>query len=326
MPISIVMPTYNGMKYLKQAIDSVFSQELQDWELLISDDNSSDGTRDYLSTIQDPRVKLHFQSENLNIFGNLNFLLERATGTITQILCQDDYFVDSGALKRLQDQWSDLPPEIAYLRANHMADANSALSRFEGSVLTPIVTPERSDLLFFIFGCLAGNLSNVSVRTEGAKMAGGFRTDLPYAGDFEFWSRFGHTAPWAISKTRVTHIRTHPGQASRNLNRRGELLPQMRLVLDALYQSLAAKGYSPAALRLVATINYVSQHRDIGVKAVIKGQGADYLRRVSREFDSSDFAFGPVLSWAVFFASLGGRIFRIPAARRLLNKKLTRVR
>jgi glycosyltransferase involved in cell wall biosynthesis len=320
MRISIVMPAYNGMKYLTQAVDSVLSQNYRDWELIVSDDGSTDGTRDFLATIHDPRVKTHLQPSNLNIFGNLNFLFSQATGEITQILCQDDFFADNGALERLLSQWSALPAEVAYLRSNHMLDANSNLARFEGRVLPAIVTPERSDLLFFIFGCIPGNLSNISVRTAAVKNAGWFRTDLPYAGDFEFWSRLGRTCSWAIAKNDITHIRFHGEQASRTMNRRGELLPQLRIVLDSLHRSLIARGYRPARLRLMATVNYASLHRDIGVKSLIKGSGV-YLRGVSKAFDSSDFCFGPVLGWLVYFSSLGGRIFRLSIARQLLREK-----
>ncbi len=122
MPLSIVMPTYNGMKFVQQAIGSVLSQSYQDWELIISDDGSKDGTREYLSTIRDPRVDVHLQQKNLGIFGNLNFLFGLAGNEITQILCQDDYFVDSGALNRLVERWSQLPNEVAFLRANQSLD------------------------------------------------------------------------------------------------------------------------------------------------------------------------------------------------------------
>jgi glycosyltransferase involved in cell wall biosynthesis len=321
MRISIVMPTYNGMKYLKEAVDSVLSQEHQDWELIISDDCSTDGTREYLASLRDPRVQIHFQPANLNIFGNLNFLFAHATAEITQILCQDDYFIDSGALGRLLQYWSGLSPEIAFLRANHLAGANQRLIDYEGSVLPSVVTPNRSDLLFFIFGCIPGNLSNVLIRTEAVRNAGWFRTDLPYSGDFEFWSRLGRSRPWAISRANITYVRGHSGQASHYLNRGGELLPQMRCILDTLYHNLTATGYPPATLRLLATINYVCQHRERGIKAVVKGRGSQYLRCVHREFDTSVFAFRPFPSWIVFFLSLGGRKFRSAVAARLLAKE-----
>jgi glycosyltransferase involved in cell wall biosynthesis len=313
------MPAYNGMKYLKQAVDSVLAQSYQDWELLISDDCSSDGTRQLLAGLRDPRIKIHLQPTNLNIFGNLNFLFDKASGKIAQILCQDDYLIDQGGLERLAAEWSALPPEVAFLRSNHMLDANSNLSRFEGSVMPSIVRPEQSDLLFFIFGCIPGNLSNVSVRTEAVQDAGWFRTDLPYAGDFEFWSRLGASRPWAITRTKVTIIRSHSEQASRTMSPKGEVMPQLRFILELLYQRLIAKGYSPARLRLMATSNYISLQRDAAVKALVIGKGSGHLQAVAREFDTATFSLTPLLGWLVYFATLGGRILRVPIASRMLR-------
>jgi glycosyltransferase involved in cell wall biosynthesis len=320
MRLSILMPTYNGMKYLAQAVDSVLSQNYQDWELVVSDDGSTDGTRDFLSGIKDPRIKIHLQPKNLNIFGNLNFLFSQAKGEISQILCQDDYFLAKYSLNRILQQWSALSPDIAYLRMNHTSETNKGLARYEGRALPPVVSPEESDLLFFIFGCIPGNLSNISVRTSAVQDVGWFRTDLPYAGDFEFWSRLGNSRSWALSSDKVLQVRSHAGQASRTLNPRGELIPQVCVVLGSLYPRLVARGYSPMLLRLIATLNYVSLQRYMGIKALLRGGGDAYLKSVSAGFDRSDFSFGPLLGWATFFVSLGGRILLIPVAKQLLNR------
>jgi glycosyltransferase involved in cell wall biosynthesis len=319
MRISIVMPTYNGMKYLRQAVDSVLAQRYQDWELIISDDGSNDGTQDFLSELKDSRITVYLQDKNLGIFGNLNFLFSKASCDLTQILCQDDYLLDEGSLNRLLEEWSRLPPEMAFLRCNHLLDSNSNHSRFAVSVLPPIVKPEQSDLFFFIFGCIPGNLSNVSVRTEIVKSAGWFRTDLPFAGDFEFWSRLGRSYPWAISTTNVAYVRTHPEQASVFLNKHGELFPQMRQILEILYRNLIHKGYPSMLLRLEVTINYISQHRSAGVKAVIKGKGNSYLREVSTQLDSSTAALGTAAGWIVCFVTLGGRLFLNVVSKQLLK-------
>ena len=321
--ISIVMPTFNGMKYIEQAVGSVFLQESQDWELIISDDGSTDGTRDYLATLIDPRIRVHFQPQNLNIFGNLNFLFSQVRGDIAQILCQDDYFTGSDSVGKILAEWASLSPDSAFLRMNHTLEGNKGLAQIEGSVLPATVRPDESDLLFFIFGCIPGNLSNVSVRATAIKEAGWFRTDLPYAGDFEFWSRLGHARPWAISRTRVVKVRAHASQASRTLNTRGELLPQIHTVLGSLYPRLVADGRPALLLRLIATLNYVSQHRYTGVRALLLGKGSTYLRRVSSSFDSAGFAFGGLMGWLIFFASLGGRVFTVPVAKRLLRNGQT---
>ncbi len=319
MSLSIVMPTYNGMRYLKQAVDSVLSQSYQGWELIISDDGSKDGTRDYLLSLEDPRVKVHFQTENLGIFGNLNFLLSQARYEITQILCQDDYLVDSGALDRLLSEWSRLPDAVTFLRSNHRLDVRSRLERYQAAVLPPVIAPEHSDLLFFVFGCIPGNLSNVSVRTSAVEGAGWFRTDLPYAGDFEFWSRLGRSSPWALSRFSVTCVRQHIAQASVTLNLKGEKISQLGTVLDILYRRLVAEGHSPLALRFMAAVAYISQEKHRGVKDQLSGRGRQYLACVAKGLDPSSFSFGSTLDWGIYFASLGGHLFTVSAARQLLK-------
>ena len=319
MAISIVMPTYNGMRFLGQAIGSVLSQSYQDWELIISDDDSKDGTREFLSTIRDPRVKVHFQQKNLGIFGNLNFLFTLAGNEITQILCQDDYFVDSGAVTRLTERWSMLAAEVAFLRSNQTFGIVSRHEAYSARVLPPLIRPEESDLMFFLFGCIPGNLSNVSVRTEAVKSAGGFRADLPYAGDFEFWSRLGRMRPWALAPIPLSHIRSHPEQGSVTLNRKGELVPQVREVLETLYRKLVVQGYKPALLRLMATMTNTSRMRDRGVKDLIRGKGSGYLRVVDRELDTSAFSFGRTMGWLIYFLCMGGRLFTVSVSKQLLG-------
>jgi glycosyltransferase involved in cell wall biosynthesis len=321
MQISIVMPTYNGMAYLQQAVESVLQQDHNEWELIISDDGSKDDTRKYLATLDDPRVKVHLQEKNLGIFGNLNFLFRQASYGITQILCQDDYLLDPGALGRLIAEWEKLPEEIAFLRCNHeLANANSALSAFEREVLPERISPRTSDIYFAVFGCIPGNLSNVSVRTAAVREAGWFREDLPYAGDFEFWSRLGRSAPWALTQTKTIFVRSHGGQASKFLNFKGELLPQTRSVLEVLYPNAVAAGAPASLLRLLITASYVAQNKDRGLKGLILKRDGSYLHAAMREFDRGSFAYGPFLSWLVFFGSLGGRAFRVPIARRLFRK------
>lgn len=56
--VSIVMPVYNARDMLHQAVQSVFAQTFDDWELIIVDDASTDGSYEYLKQISDPRVRL----------------------------------------------------------------------------------------------------------------------------------------------------------------------------------------------------------------------------------------------------------------------------
>ena len=86
--VSIVMPTYNRRDTIKRAIDSVVAQTFQDWELLVVDDGSTDGTRDFISGI-DPRVRVIVQ-ENQGVGGARNTGMAAATGALIAFLDSDD--------------------------------------------------------------------------------------------------------------------------------------------------------------------------------------------------------------------------------------------
>lgn len=309
--ITIIMPCYNGVKYIKKAIDSLLAQTHADWELIIGDDGSKDGTREYLSTLKDSRIKVFFHKKNLGIFGNLNFLFSKASFSLTQILCQDDYFLEHNSLKILLDYWSKISSDIAFIRTSHGHDSHASLAKYETQVLPELVTPDRSSLYFYIFGNIPGNLSNVSLRTSLVKAQGGFREDLPYAGDFEFWSRVGQTQSWMICPINIIYVRSHTEQASATLNQKGELLPQLAEVIARLYSTLVQQGISHSSLKWMATINYISLHRDTGFKKLIFKRDPLYLSLVAKHFDASTFALNPVLSWIVYFITMGGRFFRV---------------
>src|SRR5262245_51777211 len=57
--VSIILPTFNRLKYLRRAVDSVFAQSFADWELIVADDGSDEATRAFLGAIAlVPRVRV----------------------------------------------------------------------------------------------------------------------------------------------------------------------------------------------------------------------------------------------------------------------------
>ena len=314
------MPCYNGIKYIKQAVESVLAQSHGDWELLIGDDGSQDGTREYLATLTDSRVKVFYHDKNLGIFGNLNFLFSKASAEISQILCQDDFFINQDSISTIAHEWQKLPIEVAFIRTGHGADMRKPQhASLQRQFLPQLVTPQFSNLFFYFFGCIPGNLSNVSLRTAIVENHGWFRVDLPYAGDFEFWSRVGSRCQWGISREHVVNVRTHREQASFTLNKKGELLAQLCEVIERLYQSLVQQGYSPSKLKLIACTTYISMHRDSGIKRMILNGDMAYLILVHKYLDQASFALNGFAAWAIYFATFGGRFFRDTIAKAVLK-------
>lgn len=90
MRASICLATYNGAKYIKEQLDSILRQIAEDDEIIICDDGSTDGTRDFLREIDDPRVTILYNQKNLGHVRNFEKLLLEATGDILFLCDQDD--------------------------------------------------------------------------------------------------------------------------------------------------------------------------------------------------------------------------------------------
>uniref|UniRef100_B8HXQ7 Glycosyl transferase family 2 n=1 Tax=Cyanothece sp. (strain PCC 7425 / ATCC 29141) TaxID=395961 RepID=B8HXQ7_CYAP4 len=90
--VSIGLPVYNGENFIREAIDSILAQTFTDFELIISDNASTDRTesicRDYMA--QDPRVRYCRNSRNLGVAGNFTRLLELAQGEYFKWASHDD--------------------------------------------------------------------------------------------------------------------------------------------------------------------------------------------------------------------------------------------
>src|SRR6478609_4579665 len=108
--VSILMPVYNGMPYLRQAIESVLAQTLNNWQCVIVNDGSRDGTRDYLSSLGDERF-LIIDQENAGISAAINRGFELCTARYIARLDADDIALPT----RLAEQvaFLDAHPEVA---------------------------------------------------------------------------------------------------------------------------------------------------------------------------------------------------------------------
>src|SRR3989304_9072936 len=75
--VSVIMSVYNGMPFLKEAVESILKQTYKNFEFIIVDDASTDETWDYLKSLKDPRVKLIKNKKNLGLAASLNIALRQ---------------------------------------------------------------------------------------------------------------------------------------------------------------------------------------------------------------------------------------------------------
>lgn len=101
--VSVVMPAYNKEKYIAKAINSVIHQTITDWELIVIDDCSTDGTRDVIAAMaaNDPRIRFVRNESNLGAAGTRNRALDMCRGEYVALLDADDIWYPEKLEKQL---------------------------------------------------------------------------------------------------------------------------------------------------------------------------------------------------------------------------------
>jgi glycosyltransferase involved in cell wall biosynthesis len=108
--VTVLMPVYNGDRYLHESIESIVNQTFVDFEFIIIDDGSSDRSFEIIKSYRDSRVKLFHNSGNLGITKALNIGLQLAQGEyVARMDCDDISLIDR---LLIQANFLDINPDI----------------------------------------------------------------------------------------------------------------------------------------------------------------------------------------------------------------------
>jgi glycosyltransferase involved in cell wall biosynthesis len=238
--ISILTPVWNGIRYLKECVDSVLIQDFQDWEMIIGDNASDDGTSEYLRTLSDPRIKVFRHEKNLGVYRNLHFLFNKATAPIYVGLCADDYFYPGG-LRKIVDAWKQVGPETGLITFNWKSRQinHDTLTKFSYSALPKKLTGVDSMFAFFLFGNIPGNFSETSGRVSLVAPEH-YLYHVRFSADFEFWVRITKKNPIYLSDEEVVYIRRHDAVAATYMVTKGEYHEESIEIYEKIIDDLSA--------------------------------------------------------------------------------------
>jgi glycosyltransferase involved in cell wall biosynthesis len=175
-PVTVALPVYNGERYVGEAIDSLLDQTFADFELIISDNASTDRTaaicQDYAE--RDPRISYYRQQRNIGGSGNFNFLLAQARSRYFKWAGSDDVCKPS----LLQSCFDILEREpkvvLAYSRVDKIGEDGSNLGVFtEGMDLREASPLARFSRQIRMHGWLAPTQVYGLVRTDLLRALGG---------------------------------------------------------------------------------------------------------------------------------------------------------
>lgn len=269
--ISILTPVWNGLPYIKECVESVLAQDFQDWEMIIGDNASDDGTSEYLRTLTDPRIKVHRHEKNLGVFKNIRFLYNSAKAPIYVALCADDYFYEGG-LRKVVDEWEKVGPETGLITFNWTARQmkHDALTVLSYSALPRVLDRSNASVAFLLFGNIPGNFSEVSAKVP-LVVSEDFLYQIKFSGDYEYWLRLAKKTALYLSDSEVVYIRRHDRVMATYAITKGEYHEESLEVYEKIIGELSARCDRK---RLIAfyNMNICAYHLRDAIKSALFGK------------------------------------------------------
>lgn len=215
--ISVCIPVYNGERYLRLALESVLAQDFGDFEIVIGDDASTDGTRALCRSFADPRIRLLGFDRNLGLAGNWNRTIEACRGTFLKYLAQDDLLAP-GALSAFHAAAQRYPGHSFFYCRNEQIGERGEHLRWRGPPLTKSVqAPGELLRMLFDDGNQVGGPTNTFLRTSAVAEVGAFDARCRYALDWILWVQLARRHGAIYLDQPWVRVREHTGSVSHAL-------------------------------------------------------------------------------------------------------------
>jgi GT2 family glycosyltransferase len=249
--LSVVMPTYNGSRYVGAALASIAAQADTGLEVVVVDDQSSDDTLTIVRSFADRLNLSILEGERTgNWVATSNLGLAHAQGSHVSFLHQDDLWLP-GRLDRLRGLLARYPdaamifPAARYIDQRGVAVGRwTAPFRAETAIIRSDELIER--LLVQNFICVAAP----AFRRQEALATGGLDETLWYTADWDLWLRLASLGPSVYSARPDVAFRIHPeSQTVRRSRATGDFLAQLERVTERHLQQWRP---APQVLKQVA--------------------------------------------------------------------------
>jgi Glycosyl transferase family 2 len=304
--VSVVMTVYNVAAYIGAAIESALAQTLRDFDVLVRDDGSTDGTVRVAERFSDPRLRVE-RSPHRGAAIQLREGVEQTSGRYLAFLNGDDL-------------WSPnkLERHVQFLDSHPGADLTFSWSRIideEGrdTGLTSPMWDGPVSLSELLADNVIGNGSALVFRRDALAAAGGIDTSFDACYDLDAWLRIGALRQgnlWAIPEF-LTSYRRRAGQTTADV-------PVMERSFEQLLQK--ARWFAPRPVALVEPQARANMQRFCAYGWYQAGSYGRSLQTMARSMrqDPRTF-FADRRNWDLSVAALSGLL--LPAG---LHRKVTR--
>jgi glycosyltransferase involved in cell wall biosynthesis len=188
--VSICIPTYNNEKYISETLKSILNQTYQNFEIIVTDDASSDRTVEIIESFHDPRIKIFQNIANSGITANWNHSISLATGDYIKLVCGDDILYPTCIEKQINILENDFNSTIALVTScSDVINSRGEAILKRKSLLKPgLNSPGQVVKKCMRFGTnLIGEPVVGMFRRESLKQGLKYDGSNPYMIDLDFW-------------------------------------------------------------------------------------------------------------------------------------------
>ena len=214
--VSIIIPVYNGEKYLKEAIDSALNQTYQNIEVIVVNDGSSDDT-EKIASLYGKKIR-YFYKNNGGVSTALNLGIEKMTGDYFSWLSHDDMYLPNKISTQIEFLLNEKKSEIILYSDYQIINERGELI---GDAIKDHKTIEEKPK----YGLLRGNVNGITllIPKEAFNEYGEFDEELRYTQDYDMWTRMSETYKFIHLPEILARTRIHEGQ---DTNKVAKVIPE----------------------------------------------------------------------------------------------------
>ena len=207
--VSVVIPTYNSVKYVTEAIESVLEQTYKNIEILVIDDGSTDNTKEVLKKYDDSIIYLY--KENGGVSSARNYGIKKANGKYIAFLDADDVWMPEKIEEQVALMEANEEIGLCYASTHRVNDNLEFINRIEAKEFD-----DYCEALLLNLNIVAGSCSSAMVRQDVISQTDGFDSQFTTYADWEHWLRLSLITKFAPVKKDLVKYRVVEGSMSSN--------------------------------------------------------------------------------------------------------------
>jgi len=303
--ISIVLPVYNGEKYLRESLNSIISQSYGDFELIVWIDGSRDNSTEIIRQYQDRRIRVFSNATNQGLFKSLNLAIQQARGKWVRLWSQDDV-MKPDCLREEMEFHKHYPDIGMSYCAFDVVDCSGKIIRRPQQDRTPdVIPPELATQIMLYYGSITGNIANVAIKRSVLNEVGFFCEDMLVSGDFDMWVRITEKYSIGFIRRPLIYLRSHKDQLSRQKDVYTAFMHEGSIINEMLVKRLPIEivEYAKAFIRR----HHHLQHVHFMIRCLISGDFKNALKTYKAlcELDN------PIRMMGLWFITGDGHFFKM---------------